>query len=89
MSANQIERDRNLGLSTLRVALGAAYRQTGGIDPTCTRTPVNVLMRNFAILETDDDGYRHLHALPRRRDAGQEPVHRRRVREAMKSSSTT
>ena len=47
MSANQIERDGNLGLSTLR-ALSA---------------PVNVLMRDFAVLETDDDGNRHLQAL--------------------------
>src|SRR5438874_13265001 len=44
--------------------------------------PIDMLVRDFPVLESHDDRYGHFNRLACGRNAGQQPVDRRRMREA-------
>src|SRR5882757_7369100 len=77
---------REFGIENLAGALSAGHRQNLGIkQPDLHQDtgliPIDVLMRNLAVLEADHDSDRHLNWLSRGRNAGQKPIDLRGVRE--------
>src|ERR1700722_14953759 len=77
---------RQLGIKHLAGDLGAAHRQAGRIEQPDlhqhTRlVPIDVLVRNLSVLESNDDRDGHLHRFPRRRNTWQQPINGRCVSE--------
>src|SRR5882757_6978153 len=78
---------REFGIENLAGALSAGHRQTLGIkQPDLHQDagliPIDVLMRNLAVLEADHDSEGHLNWLSRGRNAGQKPINLHCMREA-------